>query len=274
MTPATWRAPLRSLEGDECYEDSLVEEAPLSLWVNGQPFAVLMSTPRDALDLAAGFLWTEGLIEEREDLERLELCERASDTARVTLAAGVPLPVPRHRAALSSSCGLCSLSEGGGLLSSPRGRVWRAPERSAREISEALSALNASTPLFHATGGSHGALLCDPSGAPRFAREDVGRHNAVDKALGAALRAGEGRGLSGEVEAWGLAGWTLVVTSRAGFEVARKAAMAGVGTLISVGAATALTHRFCEAFGVSLVSFARPRRAHRHDRPEGAEGAR
>ncbi len=264
MSEATWRAPLRSLEGDLSYEDSLIEEAPLALWVNERAWAVLMSTPRDELDLAAGFLWTEGLIEEREDLERLELCPRSQGTARVTLAPGVPLPAPRHRAALSSSCGLCSLTAGEGLLSSPRGRVWRAPELSAEEISEALRALNGATPLFHATGGSHGALLIDPSGAPRFAREDVGRHNAVDKALGAALRAGEGRGLSGEVEGWGLAGWALVVTSRAGFEVARKAAMAGVGTLISVGAATALTHRFCEAFGLSLVSFARPRRAHRH----------
>lgn len=277
MSPpgASWRARLRPLDPPadapadaprrDSYDDDLAEEAPLALWVNGRPHAVLMCTPTDALDLAAGFLWTEGVIEEREDLAALELCARGM--ARVTLAAGVRAPEARHRAPLSSSCGLCSLRHEEGLLRPPRGRVWGAPSLSAARVRAALRALDEATPLFAATGGSHGALLCDSRGAPRFAREDVGRHNAVDKALGAALRAGEGRRLSGEEAAWGLAGWALVVTSRAGFEVARKAGAAGVSALISVGAATGLTHRFCEEAGVELISFARPRGAHRHASP-------
>ena len=108
--------------------------------------------------------------------------------------------------------------------------------------------------LFSLTGGAHVAVLIHPTGDLRYAQSDVGRHNAIDKVVGAAA-------LQGDLDLWG---WIMMVSSRAGFEVITKAAAAGVGALITLGAASGAAHRYAQASGLPLYSFTRPHRAHRH----------
>jgi FdhD protein len=262
-SPAQLRA-LTSLKGDRSYEDLLVTERALEVWVQGAPYATLMCTPGADEALAVGFLLSAGVIEERTDVQALTPCARDPEhRLHVWLASGVSSPHQAPRAHYSSSsCGLCSLESRGELLT-------RLPSvepitLSADQVRGSLEALEAHTPLFHQTGGCHGALLIDPQGTPRVSFEDVGRHNALDKLIGHALLQGWSGGVRGEVKAWGLAGWHVVITSRAGFEVAHKAVMAGVSGLICLGAASTLAHEAARATGLTLISFARPQRAHRH----------
>ena len=235
------------------YGDDLIEERPLALLINQVSFAVFMRTPGDDIDLTYGFLWTERVIEEVSDLTQLTPCITAPDERlHATLASGVSLPKRGRRGPLSSSCGLCSLEDIQDV------HIETAPltprHLSPIEVTDYLQRFETQLSLFHQTGGCHGAALFAPDHTLAFLREDVGRHNAVDKVLGAALRA----------DHLSLTGWVMVVSSRAGYEIVQKAAVAGVSAVITLGAASGLAHRFALRAGLPLWSFARPQRAHQH----------
>ncbi|MEN9787447.1 MAG: hypothetical protein RLZZ299_2711 [Pseudomonadota bacterium] len=230
--------------------DTLAVEEPLDLRLEGRAVALVMRTPGDDLDLAAGFLWTEGVIEEPGDLKALATV--APNVVDAVLAEGVPM-LRRHAAdrALfaTSSCGLCGKESAARLRRPPGGLVaWDVAPAVVRALP---GALRAHQPVFAATGGVHAAALFGPDGTILLAREDVGRHNAVDKVLGARLRADE----------LPLDGLGLLVSSRGGFEIVAKAASAGVGVLVTVGAPSSLAADAARETGMALWAWASAGRA-------------
>ncbi len=235
--------------------DTLAVEAPLEIQIDERPIAVLMRTPGEDLDLVAGFLVSEGIVEDPRDLKGLAHCERPADhdrVVRVTLAEGVPSPVGRAWMS-SAACGLCGTARLEDLARRLPPRT-PGPALEAAQVHAFVAALGRAQPRFQATGGLHGAALFAPDGTCVVAREDIGRHNAVDKVIGHCLRA----------HRWPLTGHHLAVSSRAGYEIVQKALLADISTLIAVGAASSLAHDIARTHGLALYSFARPGRFNRH----------
>lgn len=269
------------LPDDQIYHDYLIEESPLSLIVNQSPFAIFMRTPQHDLDLVCGFLWSEKIIEEIDDLSYLAACQQhPNQRVHVYLASGIPFKPQSRHSYISSSCGLCSLQDIQDLRHEAEEidsstviktnysqldavDVWQLQHRinsplrslTQSEISIYLDDFEKNTHWFKQTGACHAAALYTPfSNQAKYVREDVGRHNAVDKVLGAALRNHDTQ----------LYNWVLVVSSRAGFEIIQKAVHVGVGAVITLGAASAMAHRYAVAQHLPLFSFAKRRHAHRH----------
>lgn len=244
------------------YQDSLAEEEPLTLTMQGEPYAVFMRTPGDDRALIYGFLYTERVIEALDDVEALNHCvTRPGMRMRLRLASGVSAPKQARRDFISSSCGLCSLRDldddtlSAHMLSMLPG--WSPKMFESAELLKLYQEFDQLPSLFSVTGGAHVAALINPQGELRHQRSDVGRHNAVDKVIGAAL-------LSGELS---LRGWSLWVSSRAGFEIVSKAIAAEVSALVTLGAASGAAHRLAVASGLPLYSFTRGAKTHRHSAP-------
>ena len=245
------------------FEDTLAVEEPLEIRVNDAPLAVLLRTPGHDLDLAAGFLATEGVIEALDDLRTLAPCEdpnqpHAHNLVYARLAPGVARSAARIEHAsralyASSSCGLCGKRTIDRIMqNAPPIEV---PVRLEPALIQRLPAmLRARQPWFQRTGGLHGAALITPDGAVLCVREDVGRHNAVDKVIGARLRA----------DAYPLINCALVISSRAGFEIVQKALVARIGAVVSFGAASSLAAGLAERGGVALYSFVRSKGFNAH----------
>ncbi|MBC9002380.1 formate dehydrogenase accessory sulfurtransferase FdhD [Micromonospora aurantiaca] len=242
-------------------QDNLAVEEPLEIRVGAagpgrrRPLAVTMRTPGDDLDLAIGFLLTEGLIRSAEDVHTAQLCAGAEtpntyNVVDVVLSPGVPEPVtdPSRNFYTTSSCGVC----GKASIDSVRTRSQFAVRDDPLVVTAGLLAglpdrLRAAQRAFDRTGGLHAAGLFTPDGELVVLREDVGRHNAVDKVLGWATR--EGR--------LPLAGHVLLVSGRASFELTQKAWMAGVPLLAAVSAPSTLAVELAEEAGMTLVGFLR-----------------
>jgi FdhD protein len=234
--------------------DELAGEEPLEIRVGGAPLSVTMRTPGDDFELAAGFLLTEGVIAGREQILRIAYgCgsgnRRSGNVVDVTLAPGVEVDA-RHfdrRFFATSSCGIC------GKASIDRIRVREIePPSGACDIDPQVlirlpDALRSRQRIFGRTGGLHAAALFDAAGAVVDIREDVGRHNAVDKIVGAAL-------LEGKVP---LSDRILLVSGRGGFEIVQKALVAGVPVLAAVSAPSSLAVQLAREFGLTLVGFLR-----------------
>jgi len=239
-------------------EDILAVEEPLEVRVNGTALMVTMRTPGNDFDLAAGFLVSEGIITRGAHFSSARYCagatvdgENTYNVMDVTLAAGVAPPDPsRERSFLTTSaCGLC----GQASIDSVRTRSsYDVASDALRVDAELLTtfpdALRAGQNVFHKTGGLHAAALFDGStGELLVLREDVGRHNAVDKVIGWAVKE----------ERLPLTGTVLMVSSRASFELAQKALMAGIPVLAAVSAPSSLAAEFAAEVGMTLVGFLR-----------------
>lgn len=223
-------------------------EVPVALEYNGIGYAVLMATPADLDDLACGFSRSERLIERAADILGIERHETERGIIlRVTLEEGrLDRVVERVRHRVSeSSCGLCGI-ESLEQAMRPLPRVEKVGGADEAAIFRALAALDAHQPLNAATGAVHAAALVSASGEIRLAREDVGRHNAFDKLLGAMMRAG--------LE-WD--GGFALLSSRCSFELVEKAALAGCPLLVTLSAPSALALERAEQAGVRLVVLAR-----------------
>jgi FdhD protein len=240
--------------------DTLTAEEPLEVRVGPaghphRPLAVTMRTPGDDIDLALGFLLTEGLIRAADDVVTAQLCAgdqepNTYNVVDVTLAAHVPAPEvdPTRNFYTTSSCGVCG-----------KASIDAVKVRSIHPVAEdpvvvepaALSTmpdtLRAAQRTFTATGGLHAAGLFRPTGELVVAREDVGRHNAVDKVVGWALRETK----------LPLTGHVLLVSGRASFELAQKASMAGIPVLAAVSAPSTLAADLADEVGMTLVGFLR-----------------
>jgi FdhD protein len=221
-------------------------ETPVNIVYGSMPYAVMLASPADLEDFVLGFSFTEGIVADPAEVLGLELRAEAEG-----IVAEVRLAPERFRAHLArrrnltgrTSCGLCGIEK---LDELPRaaGGVARRERIAPRAIGAALEALAGQQPLHRLTRAVHAAAWCDPEGGIVAVREDVGRHNALDKLIGARLRAGCGR------EGF------VVVTSRASFEMVEKAAIFGAGTLVALSAPTSLAVERAQLLGVTLVAAA------------------
>ncbi|MEU3447651.1 formate dehydrogenase accessory sulfurtransferase FdhD [Streptomyces thermolilacinus] len=238
--------------------DTLVAEEPLEIRLNGKPLAVTMRTPGDDFALAAGFLVSEGVLGSAEDVRNIAYCAGARDdggntynVVDVRLAPGVPVPdiTLERNVYTTSSCGLCGKASLDAVRTTARFALVDGPRvRVGVDVLAALpDRLRAAQQVFERTGGLHAAALFSPAGELIDVREDVGRHNAVDKVVGRALR--EGR--------LPLGGTVLMVSGRASFELAQKAVMAGVPVLAAVSAPSSLAVDLAAETGLTLVGFLR-----------------
>jgi FdhD protein len=245
-------------DGKLCRKDDyLAGEEPLEIRIGEHPLSVTMRTPGHDLELAAGFLFTEGLVHRREQLLKLESAIPDGETAKgnVVQVELTPDAVPdfekmRRHFFAASSCGIC----GKASIDSVRSRMLQPPNPHFRVAPELLlqlpDVLRSSQDVFDRTGGLHAAALFDASGALLVLREDIGRHNAVDKLIGWALR--EGR--------LPLADSVLLVSGRGGFEIIQKAIVAGVPVVASVSAPSSLAVQLARELRLTLIGFLRGRR--------------
>jgi FdhD protein len=215
------------------------------------PVAVTMRTPGDDVDLAAGFLFTEGIIAREADLE---VVRRAGPNAvEARLGPGVAVDAARldRHSFVSSSCGACGKRSIAAIRVTSRHPIAPGEPRLAAEIIHALPrALRTGQSEFARTGGIHASGLFDTDGRLLAIREDVGRHNALDKLIGSEL-------LAGRVP---LVGKIILVSGRVSFELVQKAAIAGVPVLGAVGAPSSLAVDLAREFGMTLLGFVRDAR--------------
>jgi len=255
------------------FKDDLVSEEPLQIRAGTLPLTITMRTPGHDLELAAGFLFTEGLIERREQILVLEHCPKTehglvsirrgkqhgasaeeidSNIVHIQLAPEISLGLERVQRNFfaASSCGIC----GKASIESVRVRGVSPPNPNLRIAPEILcqlvDRLRAAQTIFSRTGGLHAAALFDSRGELVALREDIGRHNAVDKVVGWAL-------LEGRVP---LSEYVLVVSGRGGFEIIQKAVVAGTPVVASVSAPSSLAVQLARELNLTLVGFLRGKR--------------
>jgi FdhD protein len=234
--------------------DTVAAEEPLEIRLNGTPLAVTMRTPGDDFDLVHGFLATEGVISGPDDVAGLRYCDSVDadgrNTYNVDLAPGVPIPDTglERNFYTSSSCGVCGKASIDAIRTKTRYDVVGDGLRLPLEVLLTLpDKLRAAQEVFDKTGGLHAAGLFTAAGEMVVLREDVGRHNAVDKVIGDGVRTGR----------LPLTGHALMVSGRASFELTQKAAMAGIPVLAAVSAPSSLAVELAREVGITLVGFLR-----------------
>jgi formate dehydrogenase accessory protein FdhD len=231
--------------------ETLAEEAPVALLFNGVPHVVMMATPADLEDFALGFALTEGIVERADELRWIECLPRERGLAVHLAIPGTrfeALTARRRNLVGRSGCGLCG-AEALDAAIRPVPRVAAVAAIDPARLSRALFALEAAQPMNRACGALHAAAAL--VGDTLTVREDVGRHNALDKVVGAIAR----RDAVADA---------LLVTSRASYELVHKAASVGVGTLVAVSAPTAYAVRLAQEAGMTLYGFAREGRLTRY----------
>ncbi len=262
-TPGVVETPVQRVNGgDVCAQaDLLAVEEPLEIRVVSGPsgrrtrrsVSVTMRTPGHDEELAAGFLLGEGIITSHDQVERVRPCRGPGAGCRnvitVELRPGVDLDLARleRHFYASSSCGVCGKASLAAVQFGVRHRLRPGPVVAADVIHRLPRALRAAQAVFDRTGGLHAAALFDVRGRLLGLREDVGRHNALDKLIGAAL-------LAGEVP---LSERVLLLSGRAGFELVQKAVVAGIPILAAVGAPSSLAVELAREHGLTVLGFVR-----------------
>ena len=261
--PRTWSAR----------DDAVAVEEPLEIRISGDPVAVTMRTPGDDAELVLGFLYAEGIIASAADLGAIAHCGRPGEegygnVVEVTPAPGIALPCERVQATrrgtlTTAACGVCGRRTVEDLMASCA-RLADGPLVSPDRVALAVEGLREAQGVFARTGGTHGAAAHDERGRRLLAREDVGRHNAVDKVVGAMLRKGlVGPGARGEG-----APALLVVSGRASFEMVQKAVREAIPIVASVSAPTTLAVDLALDSNVTLAGFVRGSRFNVYAHPE------
>ena len=238
---------------------AVAEETPVALVYNGRPHVVMMATPQDVEDLAIGFTLTEGIVAGPADIARVTVA-KASHAIELQLEvpteAGERLAARQRGMEARSGCGLCGVQAVEELLRVPP-PVSGSLTIEAEALWRAGAALDERQAINRETHSVHAAAWATPDGALQVVREDVGRHNALDKVLGALARAGTDP-----------RDGFLLVTSRASYELVQKAAVLGVPLLAAVSRPTGLAVRLAEATGMTLVALLRGRSANVYAHPE------
>ncbi|MEJ2042619.1 MAG: formate dehydrogenase accessory sulfurtransferase FdhD [Reinekea sp.] len=238
----------------EAAEDQLAEEVAVALVYNGLSHVVMMASPTALDDFALGFSLTEQVIRHPGQIYGIETVKQSLGIElHIEIASEAFSRLKEHRRNLTgrTGCGLCGAESLTQAFSAPQ-QVERVnlPTFSAIEI--ALKKLHKNQPLQSVTGAVHGAALCDASGDIRLMREDVGRHNALDKLIGA--RTKQQKDLPDNTDSF------VLISSRASYEMVNKCTAMGISTLVAVSAPTALAVENAANAGMNLIGFARPGR--------------
>ena len=259
MGRLTARTKVLRIDGDRAVlrPDTLAVEEPLEIRVGGRPLSVTMRTPGDDMDLAAGFLVSEGVISRTHQLRAMRFCDGAVvdglntyNVLDLELDPSVPAPDPSVERSFytTSSCGVCGKASLDAVRTTTSYAVAGDPVRVTPALLSSLpDRLREAQRVFDKTGGLHAAGLFSPTGELLCLREDVGRHNAVDKVVGWGLREG----------LLPLTGCVLMVSGRASFELVQKAWMAGIPVLSAVSAPSSLAVDLAAEAGLTLVGFLR-----------------
>ncbi|SDP48629.1 FdhD protein [Nakamurella panacisegetis] len=236
--------------------DLVAGEEPLEIRLGGESMSVTMRTAGHDIELAHGLLHAEGIIATAADVVAMRYCDGVDEQGRntynvldVQLAGPVPVAARSGARAFvtSSACGVCGSASIDQLKLRTRHALPATLHFDPDVLCAAPDQLRSHQKAFAGTGGIHGAALLSPDGSLRLVREDIGRHNAVDKVIGAAL-------LAGDVP---LGGEALLTSSRASFELVQKAVMAGIGMLIAVSAPSSLAVELAAETGLTLIGFTR-----------------
>lgn len=254
MTPpplATLAAARIDAGGELALAETLAEETPVALLYNGEPHVVMLATPAQLDDFALGFSLSEGIVAQAGDVRLLDVVVRETGVAlhlAIPEAAAATLGQRRRQLTGRSGCGWCG-TESLAAAIAPVRQLDPMPAVAPARLLDGFARLEALQPLNRACGALHAAAaLC---GDELLVREDVGRHNALDKVIGALARSGR-------------AAEAVLLTSRASYELVHKAAQVGIGTLAAVSAPTALAVRLARQAGLSLYGFARAGRITRY----------
>jgi FdhD protein len=243
--------PVRRVVGtaSESLQDLVAVEEPLEIRIGDKPVSITMRTPGNDLELAAGFLFGEGILCGAGDIERIEA--KGENVVRIVLQAGADATDTdrlERNFYMSSSCGICGKASIEAVHTTGCAVLPRDGLAVAAEIVHGLpGGLRQSQAVFDRTGGLHGAALFDVDGKLCSVREDVGRHNAVDKVIGSEVLAGRTP----------LFDKMLLVSGRASFELVQKAVMAGIPLLAAVGAPSSLAVDLARRFQMTLLGFVR-----------------
>ncbi len=229
-------------------EDVVAEEVPVALIYNGISHAVMLATPNDLEDFALGFSLAEGILSHPKELYGIEVVSQSAGIElRMEIAAERFHQLKEKRRSMTgrTGCGLCGAESLAQALRLPDGVNQSQQKFSPTAILKALAEAHKNQPLQAETGATHASFWVSPEGEIELVREDVGRHNALDKLLGAKARSDNKSGF-------------LLTTSRASYEMVQKSAVAGVVMLVAISAPTGLAIRMAEQSGITLVGFARP----------------
>ncbi len=253
------RVKVQKTDSDVSSSDSVVVEEPLEIRIKRgsteDQLGITMRTPGADLELAAGFLWGEGFLKTPDELLTVKVCADKSLTLRqraniviaeVAENSAESVRILERRFTITSACGVCGSTNISDLHKRGVEKVKPA-QHSIQDLAKMTQLLDGRQRIFEKTGGLHAAALVNPQGEAVWVREDVGRHNAVDKVIGAALM---DRKLP-------LSDWTLVVSGRVGYELVQKAVCAGISALVGVSAPTSLAVDLAGEFGLTLLAFAR-----------------
>jgi len=245
---------VRRIRGDTVTsdEDHVIEEVPVALVFNGISHAVMLASPADLEDFAVGFSLSEGIVAQAREIHDLDVRSECSGiVVEMTIASERFFALKDRRRSLvgRTGCGLCGVES----LEAITAQTANSPANLASEfrlkheaIDEGLRQLPHWQPLRNLTGASHGAAWCDAQGNIELLREDVGRHNALDKLVGALARQNKP-----------INDGFVLITSRASYEMVQKTARAGIAALVAVSAPTTLAVQMAKSAGVLLVGFAR-----------------
>lgn len=226
------------------FHDQVIEELPIAMLYNGVSHAVMMATPCDLEDFALGFSLSEGIV---ENPQQFSFVEAVQSELGLSLEMGIPqarfnlLAERRRHMGAVSGCGLCGVESLQAAMR-PAPSVYSNRKLSVTHITSAIRALSERQPLNNECGGVHAAGFVHTNGI--LVREDVGRHNALDKLIGALSRQSPGDGF-------------LILSSRASYELVHKAAMANIAIVVAISAPTSIAIQLAESCGITLVCFAR-----------------
>ena len=256
---ATAKVKVQKPDSADMTSDTVVVEEPLEIRLKRgdveEQLGITMRTPGADLELAAGFLWGEGFLTAPDQLLTVKVCGDRTLTPRQranVVIAEVSLDAPAshrnldRRFTITSACGVCGSTSISDLHLRGIPKVVKT-SKNLSDLAILPELLVGKQQVFSKTGGLHAALLVNLAGESVFLREDVGRHNAVDKVIGAALMA----------QKLPLSDWTLVVSGRVGYEIVQKAICAGISALVGVSAPTSLAIELADEFGLTLLAFAR-----------------
>lgn len=261
MTDTTARVTVYEGETFTTAIDDLAGEEPVEFRLDETPIAVLMRTPGMEEALALGFCLTEGILLSPQEFDGLEAVEEGRFKIRLAPGIDVDPEQFRRNTYTSSSCGVCGKASIDAVLIASR-PLPAGPRLAPRQVYSAVSGLRTLQPGFAATGGLHGAAIVLPDGSVIGSAEDIGRHNAVDKAIGIAAAA-----------RWPIGESMLVVSGRTSFEIAQKAAVAGIPIVAGVSAASSLAVSLAGDLGLTLIGFVRSNRMVVYTHPQRIDSA-